>query len=149
MKPRSDFTKGEWKRLIRYVQQLRHLLELKDWYLEVMHATTGDDGDHDAEAKIHPTEGQPHARLWLSGRFLDLTPEDQRHVLVHELLHLHHRDATDIIRLVVPEALGQLGNALLWEPFRQHVELMTDRIARAIAPLLPLPTIRKQKEGGA
>jgi hypothetical protein len=119
---------------------VRDRLGLRDWEVILSHETTADNDDCDALASIHPTDGRRRAVLRLDRDFREFPPVEQRNALVHELTHLHHRDATDIIRLTLPVALGGVAYNILWENFRQQVELMVDNIAIPIAEMFPVPS---------
>ena|GEM_PF-6664468 len=148
----SHWKQEDWDELKRYIRWLCDQLGLRDWEIILLHETTAEVGEGDAIAYIHPTDGQRRATLRLCSDFREMSPEKQRHSLIHELIHPHHRDATDIIRLTLPRSFGGVAYEVLWENFRQQVELMVDNIATAIAeqypvPDWPKPKKRKEKKG--
>lgn len=142
------FSRRDWEALKEYVTALRDMLGLRDWTIFASHEIPEEAEDCNAIASIHPTDGRRRAVLRLARDFREMSPEEQRSALVHELLHLHHRDATDIIRLTLPKVLGGAAFDVLWEDFRQQIELITDNIAVAIAEGLPLPRWPKPKKKG-
>src|SRR5688572_8706081 len=119
-----------------YVNEVAALLCLKDWTVELT-----DDHPNDTEglAEIEPVDGRKYAVLRLCAHWHDRTPEKQRHSIVHELVHLHHVAATDIIRVDMPRHLSQQAYDILWGAFLRQVEYLVDGLADALAPFMPLP----------
>jgi hypothetical protein len=71
----------------KYVRMIASMLALKDWTL-VLSCDRPDDGN--ATAAIYAVPGRKRAYLYLSDGFLeDDDPVDQRHSIVHELVHCH------------------------------------------------------------
>lgn len=125
-------TRRQFDGIGEYISHLAGDLGLGDWKLMLVHAPC----ESDANGYVEPTDHRKRARISLGSDFADLDLDEKRHTLLHELLHLRHRDATDVIRLGL---VGQLGNAafqVLWECFRQQTELWTDGMADVILPML-------------
>lgn len=75
------------------------------------------------------------AKDWLTS-----DPEDMRNDIVHELIHVVHRDQTDLMRKAAAQAIEeQAAYDVLWEGFRLATEVMVDHLATIIAPSMPLP----------
>lgn len=79
------------------------------------------------------------ARLYLASSLLAATPEQRRNTLVHEALHIRFLPLTEYARRTIAKVLTGDAYAVWWEGMRQHVELETDGLARAIAEVIPLP----------
>lgn len=144
------WSRADWEELKEYISWLRNQLGLRDWEIIMVYEIPDEEGDCNAIASIHPTDGRRRATLRLARDFRELDAEQQRNALIHELIHLHHRDATDIIRLTLPEALGGVAHHVLWENFRQQIELMVDNISVAVAdryPVISWPKPKKRKKG--
>ena len=59
---------------------------------------------------------------------------------MHELIHLIHRDQTDIIRVAAADAVSEQATYdLLWSTVKLATEVMVDHLAAIIAPTMPLP----------
>lgn len=97
--------------------------------------TPPDDGD--AFAQVFPVEGRRLASVYLCDDFGGLPPEEIHMVLIHELLHLVHRDQTDIIRMGGHQA-GMASSAydVLHECFRNQTELMVDHLTSCFVELI-------------
>jgi hypothetical protein len=116
-----------------YVRALADLLHLKDW--EILISPQAPAGD-DAIASIQPIYGRKSALLRLSEGFLTDSGPEQRHTLVHELVHCH---LAHLQRLLESEQHDTAGARLA-------IEYCVDGLADAVAPLLPLPPARTRKE---
>lgn len=121
----------------RYVRWLANELGLRDWHIVL---AGGDDppDNRDHAACITVYYGRKRARIRLSREWDGMSPEDQRHCLVHELLHAH----VDPMRTALSNAASTLGDAaygILKGAHDDALELAVDGIADAIAPYLPLP----------
>ena len=126
----------------RWVLTSTDRLGLDHWQIRVV-AHDGDiPGHDDADGRVEPVDGRWVATIHLAGHIWD-DPTDARVTLAHELLHLAHRDATDVIRLTLPPLLADSTYTAVWETFRQAVELGVDRLAREVAALLELPPPRR------
>lgn len=127
--------KDEVDRADAYLADLAGRLGLSGWDVWVA-AEPSKDG---ALAHVEPTEGRRVAPVHLCSDWPERGPEDKRQILVHELLHLVHRDQTDLIRSALPES-GYLPDGayrLLWESFRLATEVMVDHLAQVLAPFMP------------
>lgn len=115
------------QRFAPYLRRLADLLALKDWHVEI----SDEEADDGAAATVRWAFGRKQATVWLGAGFLDDSPEEQRHTLAHELIHLHFGPPYDIAVEGLPD-----GSA---SAFRRMAEYAVDGMADAIAPLLPLP----------
>lgn len=127
----------------RYMRRIADKLGLRDWYFEVQRLPLAYDSANSAE--VRPTYGQKHAVVKLCWDFNSETPERQRMVLVHELIHCH------LHGIVQPgyydeaawKILGSSAADVLRDQMHLANEFATDALARAIAPLMPLPKMEK------
>lgn len=113
-----------------YVRDLADRLRLRDWTVVVK---DDEPEDKDSHASIHCVYGRKRALLRLSDDFLGDDPEDQRHTVVHELLHCHLDDAY----WYAIDRIG--GDAAARQAFDRFAEKAVDGLADAIAPLMPTP----------
>lgn len=111
---------------------VRDALGLADWTV-IIAEDPAEDG-YDAYINVLP--GQRRAVLHLGERFMEEPPSEQRHTIVHELLHLHLHEVQAIVDRSA-EHLGTAAGAILSTEHRNFLEHGVDAIATAISPLLP------------
>lgn len=112
-----------------YLRLLGDSLALRDWTF-VVSQTPAAPGFN---AQIAPLKARRRAELRLSPHFWALPAAEQRHALVHELLHCHLVSA----QLAGCEVLSRKARAV----FDLNLEMSVDALADAIAPHLPLPLV--------
>lgn len=133
------------KKVARYVWKLRGEMWLGIWSIDVLlEDYPGENSD--SLATISPTNAQHRAELEIKPSVAEDGGERLRQTIVHELIHLYHRDASDVLRLSLPKELSTSAYTLLWEAFRQATELMVDDMARAWAEHLSLPDWPKDSD---
>ncbi len=110
-----------------YLRLLGDLLALRDWTL-ILSETAAAPGYN---AQIAPVRARRRAVIRMAGHFDSLSPHEQRHALVHELLHCHLATAQS--------AAGQVLSKSARAVFDLNLEMSVDALADAIAPHLPLP----------
>lgn len=130
-------TAAERKALAAYILERMRELGLREW---TIHILSEPPEDEDANASIDPCIGRRVATLRVCPDFRELSRDDQRNAIVHELLHCHHVAATDIIRLDLPRHLAQSTYEILWEGFKRQIEYMVDALADAWAENVPYIT---------
>lgn len=136
MSKKLHLTKEQVGAIQAYINQIRDGMGLGRWdvYVGAERAPKG------ARASVNPVEGRAVASIRLEKDWLDSTPEEMRNDIVHELIHLVHRDQTDLVRMVACEAIPkQSAYDVLWGAFRLATEVMVDHLASVIAPTMPLP----------
>ena len=118
-----------------YVDSLKPLLRLTDWVIDTnADATLGDL----TAAEIHFANGRCGARVDFATDFWDRTPDEQRVIVVHELVHCHFRGTQDAMDTVADQ-LGNEGRTFACAMHQRAVEHGTDAVALALAPFVPLP----------
>ena len=133
-----------WTVTAAYIADLQSRMWLTHWRVLLQHdqherSLSDEDG---ANAVTEPLTGRHVAQIWFREGWYEDETESQRDktiTCVHELLHLHHRDQTDLIRTSLHEtgALGQQTYDLLWAAFIDATERMVDLVATAWAGSLP------------
>lgn len=124
----------EFKAIADYLRWLKHELNLNEWNVYVLEEPP--EGAEDGTlAMITPTEGRNVATIRIAPQLMDLSHEEIRRVLCHELLHLHHRNMLEPVRKI-GGALSMDAYLILWENMRLASEIMTDQLAYAFARLL-------------
>ena len=118
-----------------YLRYLADHLELRDWRIHL----ADDPCDEPYVAEIKSVYGRKWATIYLSERWHELSPVQQRQTLVHELIHCHFRlveSLAEQAEMVMPRATYRL-----WYTNHEHgVEYAVDALAEAIAPFLDLPS---------
>jgi hypothetical protein len=119
---------------LRYLRQLADLLGLRDWHITLSRAHSA----HDVFAAVRVDRQKDEATVHLNDTWHGFTPEQQRQTLVHELLHCHttrlHRVVTRLGYLIDGPAMEYVKQA-----HDEEEEIVVQRLARVIAPYLPLP----------
>jgi hypothetical protein len=115
-----------------WLAQAQPLIGLREWEITVADDAAADDAWADIEA--HSVD--PKATLRIGAEFERQTPERQRGILAHELAHLIVHPL-DQYTSHLEDQHGQVWWSA-WEPgWDDHIEQVTEKIARAIAPRLP------------
>lgn len=124
------FTDLEANHLQRYIDEVKMILGLVGWdiYLATKVCTK------DAFASIHPVYGRHSAALAVCQEWYTLPLTVQRNTIVHELLHVIHNRATEVIR-TAPTSTWQ------WRTFEREIELMVDHLANTIDQYMPMPEL--------
>jgi hypothetical protein len=121
-----------------WVADAQVMLGVDSWEITIVEAAS----DVDAWADIDAQAQQPTADLRVSHDFWAQTPEKQRLILTHELLHLvlaRYARVTETLE----ESLGKLAWAVLEPQLEDAEERATEHLARIIAPYLSLPNFPK------
>jgi hypothetical protein len=121
-----------------WVGEAQVQLGVESWDITIIEAAS----DVDAWADIDPQPQQPTADLRVSHDFWVQTPEKQRLILTHELLHLvlaRYARVTETLE----ESLGKLAWAALEPQLEDAEERATEHLARIVAPYLSLPNLPK------
>lgn len=132
--PRRPFPPVFRRQVEQYLRGLQDVLRLADWTLAVDWATPA---PADCYACIVPMENSRHARVRLHPVFVTLTPTEQRHTLVHELMHCHlfalHHLAVEMVDVHGPRK----GTRVADRAVTIEVERTVDALADAFAPTCP------------
>lgn len=118
----------------KYLRTLAAELGLAGWRLDVEHAESSP--EHWATVAVE--RAQQVATVSVTPDLFSQPAADQRHYLVHELIHIHlapldwsHEDVT--------AGLSKRARELADATWRQRSERACDDVARLVAPGLPLP----------
>ena len=130
--------KDKFIALREWVAEAQVLLGVDSWELTIVEAAS----DVDAWADIDAHAQQPTADLRVSHDFWAQTPEKQRLILTHELLHLVLARYARISENL-EESLGKLAWAVIEPQLEDGEERTIEHLARIIAPYLSLPAFPK------
>lgn len=78
-------TNAEWKCLEAYVRDVADDMGLRDWRITLCRTPAMPD----ARAQMDSTEGRKSVSIWFAWDFREHEREQQRHAVVHELVHVH------------------------------------------------------------
>jgi hypothetical protein len=118
----------------RYVEEAQGVLGLLDLTIKVTDEQAPEDTY--ADIQVHPEA--PEATIRIAHGFWTLTPDEQRRVIVHELLHCHMAAMVNL-KDDLEKTLGTAAFDIFDAAFERAHERTTDKLARLMAPLLPLP----------
>lgn len=131
-------TNRQMRSFCKWAGAIADEIGLRDWRINIHVApTTASDGN-DAAASVTVIYGRKIAHIEISPEFERLDPEEQRHVMVHEFLHIHTRQTRDLICESLPSTLGRPAfDSFLsgWTLLDEHA---IDALASAIARFYPL-----------
>jgi hypothetical protein len=118
-----------------YVADLCDLLRLRDWTVEIATEYT----DHDeAWGTVNVMDQRYHVTVKLCRDFPELTSDQQRLTLVHELLHVYLDPIDFIIRRTVEPLVGKSTWIAVEQVLERDIELAVDKLAESVAPLCPV-----------
>jgi hypothetical protein len=127
--------KRERRDLEAYARRVADEMGLRDWEIAV--------GEQPCEngnaAAVACTYGRKHALIEVGRDFRDDTAEEQRHYIVHELVHCHLEAADNMVEQDLEFALGAHADRVFSDGFKRQLEYGIDALATALAPHLPLP----------
>jgi hypothetical protein len=130
-------TARHYRQLGRYIRHLADVhLELRDWHLTVQHA---EPPGGDCHGWCFVTYGRKRAMIRVANDWWDEDPTEQRHIVVHELLHIHLDTLDSFHRNALPELVGRSAAIAAQEDNRERIELIVDVVADALARHLPTP----------
>jgi hypothetical protein len=121
-----------------YVAELQAAMNVTYWKITVAR----DASDVEAWADINPHAQAETAELRVSHDFWKQTPELQREVLVHEMMHVVNARLDQTIE-AMEEAFGKIAWAIFEPQYEDATERVVDHLAKVIAPNLPLPEFPK------
>lgn len=121
-----------------YVRLLADALGLKDWGVTV----NRDAPDNPiAAASMACVTGRKIVHICLRASvFLTSSCEEQRHYVLHELVHVH-LDDVDTVMCQVEDVIDGDMYKLLKRVVDDRIEFAVDAIAAAIGPFFPLPEL--------
>lgn len=131
-------TTAEHKRLAKYVRRVANALGLHDWTINVL----ADEPDMaEAGADVHCIYGRRIANIRFAADFALMEPDVQRHIVVHELLHIHFDRALQLCQSALPAVMGAPAYSVFDEALRDHMEHGVDAVADALACAFTLPEV--------
>lgn len=126
------------KALMAYLGYLAPRLGLSAWDI-FLRPEPCENPEHAATVSCIP--GRKIANIQVAVDFFDTEPEKQRHVLVHELIHIHVDQEFQLIEDTLPGMIGSVAYHPFQAAFRSLHEHGVDAMASVLAPHYPLPTL--------
>jgi hypothetical protein len=137
--------KRDREELGRYIRHVADEMGLRDWSIGlVKRELPADQGE---QANVEVVYGRKLAKITLRETFRSEHPEDQRQIIVHELVHCHFEPAVGQVRCDLEDHLSRQADRLFWEAFKRNIEYAVDALAEAIAPRMPLIDWPEVKHG--
>ena len=130
----DNLTPTDWDNIGAYVAELRDKLGLHVWSIYIEHKPCS----KRYQASIRPVYGRTHACVRLCRTWPELSREEQRHTLIHELLHLQFVPLQSAIRHIEP-IVGDDVFYILNETHTEGLEYAIDAIAFTLTGLFDLP----------
>lgn len=124
------------KMLMRYLGQIAPHLGLSDWDI-FLKPEPCENPEHAATVTCIP--GRKIANIQVAADFFDAPPVQQRHVLIHELIHIHVDQEFQLIEDVLPPLMGSVGYHPFEKAYRNLHEHGVDALASVLAPHFPVP----------
>jgi hypothetical protein len=130
LNPSTRIAVGNW------VADALPRLGLGQWEITVAEEAAAED----AWADVEPHAYDPRATMRIGSGLEAQTPERQRLILTHELVHLFLQPL-DRYTASMESTHGSVWYGAWYPGYDDHLEQATERIAKSIAPHLPLPRI--------
>lgn len=134
----SGMPRDRFKRYGLFIRFAADKVGLRDWAFNLRWSYY--DENDEALAAVKVVEGQKRATVWLSKDFNDFPEPQQRHALIHELIHCHLNPIQELMWSTA-SLMGQPAHTLLREALQREIELATDAIASEWA--VSFPTIEE------
>lgn len=129
-------TKKRQLALQRYIDGLKSGFGIDSWTIAVSDESPE---DSDAAACVGIDFGRKSAVMGFRADFFEQDPRYQRHVLVHELVHLIHAEEESLIFEILPNHMRPHAGDLFIDVFRQTHEYAIDHLATLVAQFIEPP----------
>lgn len=129
-------TENERRALASYVREVADRLGLVDWKIYLFKSKPPDSSP-DAAGNCHVSYGHHTAQIWLHDGIHRETPEWQRYVVAHELLHIPLHACWEAWKLPIEKQLAPAAFEALVPGAIRTWEMTIDQLARAFARELP------------
>lgn len=129
-------TDKQRKGLLRYIGMLARNMNLADWQIYLSPEPCSNPA---LAASVSCTPGRKIAHINLAANWFEQDHVSQRHVLVHELLHIHADQEFQLIEDTLPTLIGSTAYHAFEKAYRNLHEHGVDAIASALAPHFPVP----------
>jgi len=117
-----------------YLNAHRAVMHLPQWNLKVSNDIPADDSWADIEVSDNLWE----ATIRFSNDFFKESPESQRRIIAHELMHVHHA-ALERLLGTLEGVLGSQAYEVLDKLWDTEGERVAEALSFVVAEVLPLP----------
>jgi hypothetical protein len=128
-------------KLQQYLDSILPLLNLKQWTIKVSKDIPSDD----AWADIEVSENLWEATLRIGDDFFRETPESQRRILAHEMVHVHQAPVERLVN-TLEGVLGSQAFEILDKVWDTETERSAESLSFVIAEMLPLPELKEGRK---
>jgi hypothetical protein len=132
----SELTPDDWSNFGSYVAYVRDKLGLHTWSIHIEHRPCS----KHHQASICPVYGRTHAVLRLCRTWPDVSPKEQRHTVIHELLHLHFVSLQSTVGYLEPIICEDVWH-ILSEAHTEKLEYAIDAIAYILTEQFDMPPV--------
>jgi hypothetical protein len=131
---RRGATPSPREQVTAYLNAHRDVMNLRQWTLKVSNDIPADDSWADVEV----SENLWEATIRLSADFFKESPESQRRILAHELMHVHNA-ALERLMGTLSGVLGSQAYEVLDKVWDTEGERVAEALSFVVAGVLPLP----------
>lgn len=128
-------TKAQHRSLARYIRAAADVLGLRDWAI-TLDSEPCEDEAH--AATVVTIRERRHAFIRVAPEFATYDAEEQRHVIAHELAHVHMDGDLDYLTEVLPHIIGIATWVPMEAALRALHEQGIDGVAIGMEARLPL-----------
>ncbi len=131
-------TSKQQRSFVRWVSDIAAIL-VPGWDVRLHFSDPGTIADGaEAIASVECIWGRRKASVTVSPDIVNCGPEEQREVVVHELVHVIHYGVKALVTTTVAPMIGSSAWVAFEPGLTKADEDSTDAMARAIAPFFPL-----------
>ena len=134
---RGGATPSLREQVTAYLNAHRDVMHLKQWTLKV----SADIPSDDSWADIEVSDNLWEATVRISGDFFKETPESQRRILAHELMHVHLA-ALERLMGSMEGVLGSQAYEVVDKLWDTEGERVAEALSFVVAEVLPLPDFK-------
>lgn len=124
-----------------YLNAILPTLNLTQWKVKISKDIPSDD----AWADIEVSENLWEASLRISDDFFRETPESQRRILAHEMVHVHQASVERLVN-TLEGVLGSQGYEILDKLWDTETERVAEALSFVIAQVMPLPEFKEGRK---
>jgi hypothetical protein len=127
-----------------YIESALPVFNLKQWKVTVDKSLPPDDSFADIEV----SENLYEAKIRLSEDFWKETPDSQRRIIAHELVHIHYAGVERLLDHM-EESVGTMVFDIIYKIWDVESERGADSLSTPLAQLLELPKFTEGDSNGS
>jgi hypothetical protein len=124
-----------------YLNAVLPALNLPQWKVKISKDIPNDD----AWADVEVSENLWEANLRISDDFFRETPESQRRILAHEMVHVHQASVERLVN-TLEGVLGSQGYEILDKLWDTETERVAEAMSFVIAQVMPMPEFKEGRK---